>query len=233
MAPMIGISTYGADENGNLRLPRAYVDALRRAGGVPLLLPPGETRVKLLDARIDGLILTGGGDIDPKRYGGSCHQCVYLVDAERDETELALVQWAVDRQLPTLGICRGAQVINVALGGTLVEHVPDVVGEAVPHRSPQRKPCEHTITLRAPSRLASILGVSSLTAASWHHQAIREPGGGLDAVGQASDGIIEAVEMPAHRWLIGVQWHPELTADNDPIQQRLFCAFVDAAAGYR
>jgi putative glutamine amidotransferase len=140
-----------------------------------------------------------------------------------------LARHLVTQDMPLLGICRGTQVINVALGGTLIEHLPDVMGEAVLHRAPPRVPVEHEVAIEPASRLASIVGESRLTAASWHHQAIRQPGTGLQVVAHAPDGTIEAVEKPGHPWLIAVQWHPELTAADDPLQQRLFDGLVEAA----
>jgi putative glutamine amidotransferase len=227
--PLIGITTYGRDENQAFSLPAAYVDAVRRAGGMPVLIPPGEPNLAALLARVDGLILAGGGDMDPALYNGSPHETIYMIDPERDGSELALVQWVVQSETPTLGICRGAQVINVALGGTLIEHLPDEVGEEVLHRLPPRKPAQHHIEVASDSKLAGILDAEHVASISWHHQAIRQPASGLQVVAQAPDGTIEAAEKPDHPWLVAVQWHPELTAAEDPVQQRLFDALVAAA----
>jgi putative glutamine amidotransferase len=194
-----------------------------------VLLPPGEPRPLALLARLDGLILAGGGDIDPATYGGRQHETIYMVDADRDRTELALARRAVEASLPTLGICRGSQVLNVALGGSLIEHLPDEVGESVPHRTPDRLPTRHEVAIQAGSRLERILGTPSLTPASWHHQAVRRLAPGLEVVARAPDGVVEAFEMPAHPWLIAVQWHPELRAAEDPAEQRLFEELVHAA----
>jgi putative glutamine amidotransferase len=254
MSPLIAISTYGPIADGQFHLPREYVDAVRRAGGVPVLAPPGESDADELLASVHGLVLAGGGDVDPKRYGGRPHPTIYNVDPDRDATEVALVRSAVARGTPTLAICRGIQVLNVALGGTLIEHLPDVVGEAVLHRRPPRSPADHEVAIERESCLAALLGLGEadekacrpaqlgtaaangcarLHVASWHHQAIRDLAPGLAVVAHAPDGTVEAVEMPTHRWLIGVQWHPELTADRDATQQRLFAALVEAAAEYR
>jgi putative glutamine amidotransferase len=227
--PLIGITTYGRDEDQTFSLPAAYVDAVRRAGGIPVLIPPGEPNLAALLAKVDGLILAGGGDVDPGLYNGHPHETIYLIDPERDETELALVRQVVQGNTPTLGICRGAQVINVALGGTLIEHLPDEVGNAITHRLPPSKPTSHRIELATGSKLAGILDAEGIDAASWHHQAIRQPAPGLQVVAQAEDGTIEAAEKPDHPWLVAVQWHPELTAGEDPVQQRLFDALVAAA----
>jgi putative glutamine amidotransferase len=228
--PLIGITTYGRDENGRFSLPAAYVDAVRRAGGIPVLLPQGEPYQAELLERLDGVILSGGGDIDPALYQGNQHETIYMLDPERDSSELELTRRLVKLELPMLNICRGIQVLNVALGGTLIEHLPDEVGEDILHRLPPRAPTQHTVNLEPDSRLAQVIGQTEATIASWHHQAVRQPAPGLRVVAMAADGTIEAVEMPDHPWLIGVQWHPELTAIDDPGQQKLFDALVEAAA---
>jgi putative glutamine amidotransferase len=226
--PIIGITTYGRDEDSRFRLPCLYVDCVRRAGGAVVLIPPGDDSNDEVLAVVDGIILAGGGDMDPAIYGGRNHETIYSVDAERDHTELALARRIIGTDVPTLGICRGHQVLNVAMGGTLHEHLPDVVGDTVPHRLPPREPTEHGITVDPQSRLAAILGESHFSAASWHHQATRDVAAGLTVVARAPDGTIEACEMPGHPWLFTVQWHPELTAHGSPTQQRLFDALVDA-----
>ena len=227
--PLIGVTTYGRDETNRFSLPAEYIDAVRRAGGIPILLPPGEPhQARLLDL-IDGLILSGGGDIDPSRYRGSHHETIYMLDPERDDSELELTRSLVRSERPLLCICRGLQVLNVALGGTLIEHLPDQVGDTVAHRLPPRNPTSHAVQLEPDSHLAAIMGAGEVSGASWHHQALRQVAPGLAVVARAPDGIIEAVEMPAHPWLVGVQWHPELTAATDPEQQRLFDALIRAA----
>ena len=232
-APLIGVTTYHRNGDHKFDLPAEYVDAVRRAGGIPVLVPPGESRQDQVLERLDAVVLTGGGDISPDAYGGSDHPKLYMVDAERDSSELALARHAVDSGLPTLGICRGAQVLNVALGGTLVEHLPDVVGDEIAHRSPPRDPIHHTVSVEPGSRLADAVGELDFECASWHHQSLREVAPGLMVVAWASDGTIEAVELPSHPWLVAVQWHPELTAAADPIQQRLFEALSGAARRHR
>lgn len=226
--PIIGITTYGRDADNKFSLPGEYVDAVRRAGGVPLLVPPGEPELSCLLGTLDGLMLAGGGDIDPTRYNGNGHESIYMLDPERDATELALARRVIGRGQPTLAICRGAQVVNVALGGTLIEHLPDEVGETIQHRLPPRNPASHAVDVEPSSRLAGILQSGQIVSASWHHQALRDVADGLTVVARASDGTIEAAEMTMHPWLIAVQWHPELTAADDPVQQRLFDAFVAA-----
>jgi putative glutamine amidotransferase len=212
-------------------LKSAYVDAVRRAGGLPWLLPPGEGRIEAFLEIVDGLLLPGGGDVDPARYGGRDHATVYGVDAERDETEIDLARHAARTGLPLLGVCRGAQVLNVALGGTLVEHLPDLVGQKVPHRADPSGHIVHDVELVDGSRLAALLGAAPKTPSSSHHQAIRRVAEGLEAAAYAPDGTIEAVEMPAHPWLFAVQWHPEVNAHRDSVEQRLFDGLVAAARG--
>jgi putative glutamine amidotransferase len=176
---------------------------------------------------LDGFILSGGGDIDPSLYGGLSHPEIYGVDLERDQSEIALVKQAADSGLPLFGICRGIQVMNVALGGTLMAHLPDRVGAAVLHRHPEKKEVCHAVRLATDSFLIQKIGTEQLEIVSYHHQAIDRLAASLKGVGHAPDGIVEAVEMPNHPFFIGVQWHPELS--ESPLQQKLFDAFVSAA----
>ena len=176
--------------------------------------------------RCDGLILCGGGDLHPACYGRQLHATNYGMDHQRDMNELAMVRRALETDMPAFAICRGIQVLNVALGGTLIQHIPDVFGEKVLHRLPPRKPTPHPVTIRPESRLAEILACTECAPISWHHQAIGDLGRGLRVVANAPDGVVEAVEMPEHPELIAVQWHPELSAAADPVQQRLFDRFV-------
>jgi putative glutamine amidotransferase len=229
-APVIGITTYARDDRGRFHLPAEYVDAVRRAGGIPWLIPPGEERWRELFARIDALLLTGGGDVDPALYGGKAHATIYGIDRSRDETEIALARASVAEKKPTLAICRGCQVVNVALGGTLIEHLPEEVGESVPHRGDgPRAWAFHGVSIRAGSRLAEIVGTLEPEPASSHHQAIRDLAPGLETVARAADGTIEAVEVRDHPFFEAVQWHPEHTAARDASQQRLFDALIGAA----
>ena len=234
--PLIGLTTYPPNPGDRYELPRPYVDAVRRAGGEPVLVPPGlEDPAGLLE-RLDGVVLAGGGDIDPARYGAAPHETVYAVHPDRDESELALAALVVDRSTPTLAICRGAQVLNVALGGTLHVHLPDVVDGTVIHRkAPELDhgmpgPTPHEVEVEAGTLLAEVMGATTVTPMSWHHQAVDRTGDGLRVVGRAADGTVEALEHESHPWLAVVQWHPELTAAGDPTQQGLFDALVDRAA---
>lgn len=235
--PLIGITAYPPNAGDRFELPRPYVDALRRAGGEPVLLPPGIVDTARLLDRLDGLVLAGGGDLDPARYGGATHETVYSVDPARDEGELELARLILERDTPALAICRGSQVVNVALGGSLHVHLPDVVDGTVIHRKEPEilqgmpGPTPHEIAIDAESLLASVMGAGTVSPMSWHHQAIDRVGDGLRAVGHAPDGTIEAIEHESHPWLAIVQWHPELTAAGDPTQQRLFDGLVAASGG--
>ncbi len=228
-APLIGITTYGRGPHNRFILPAEYVDAVRRAGGIPLLLPPGEERMEAVLPLLKAVVFSGGGDLDPDLYGGNQHETIYMVEPERDRSEIDLARRVLDLEVPTLAICRGSQILNVAKGGTLIEHLPDEVGETVNHRVPPREPTPHAIRVEPASRLAGLLGATDFSCMSWHHQAVRQVAPGFEVVAHAPDGTIEGLEAPAHPWLVAVQWHPELTAAEDPIQQRLFDALVEAA----
>lgn len=228
--PIIGLTSYGTVERPDYRVPAEYVQSVVRAGGVPLVLPSvsDEFAGRWLEL-LDGLVLIGGGDLDPVHYRGRNHETVYNVDAARDAAELRLTRLALERHFPTLAVCRGLQLVNTVLGGTLHAHIPDAYGETVRHRAPPRQPIPHEITLEPASRLAGRLGCTLIVAASWHHQSIDRLGDGLRAVAWAPDGVIEAAELPDNPNLIAVQWHPELTAAEDPAQQALFDALVALA----
>ncbi len=235
MRPLIGISSYGrAGERQTFSVPCEYVDAVRMAGGVPVILPPveGETP-EGLDA-VSGLILPGGGDVDPEHYGGGHHDANYGISQERDRFELTLARAALARTgLPVLCVCRGLQLLNVALGGDLIAHIPDHFGTTVVHRTPQLKPVPHGVRLDADSRLARLLGGTEFVVQSVHHQAVGRLGEGLRAVGWSDDDVIEAVESTRHPFVIAVQWHPELDALSDPRPMRLFEELVEGARAYR
>lgn len=229
--PLIGLSTYGRNAKDRHELPASYSWCTYRAGGAPVLLPPvgdGDVSEVWLD-RIDALILTGGGDVDPALYGGVRHPTMYSLDAERDTSEASLARAALRRDMPILAICRGLQVCNVVMGGTLYPHLPDVYGDTVAHRLPPREPTTHGVRLTEGSRLAHIMGQTSIDGVSWHHQAIHDVAPGLVPTAFAADGVIEGAEAPGDRWLVGVQWHPEMSADHDPLQLRLFEELVAAA----
>lgn len=230
LSPIIGISSYHRDGDFPVfSVPCSYVDTLRAVGATPLVLPPGEPRPGRLLDLVDGLLLAGGGDLDPQLYGGRDHPLLYMISSERDRFEMELAGDAIDRtDLPMLCICRGMQVLNVAAGGTLHAHVPDIFGEQVLHRLPPRLPTRHPVRVQSDSRLAGLLGESEVEVCSWHHQALDRLGSGLRAIAWSEDGVIEAVEHVGLPWCFGVQWHPEMQSAEVP-QRRLFEAFVEAA----
>ncbi len=227
--PVIGLTTYGRNAENRYHLPAEYVASVRRAGGLPWLIAPGEPQLAEILSHLDAIIFTGGGDIDPQRYDGKMHDAIDRIDGERDETELRLIDKVLESDLPTLCICRGLQLLNVALGGTLIEHLPEEIPETVPHRKPPRLSTTHPVIIDHGSQLAKIAGAQKTEGVSWHHQAIRKVAGGLKAVAFANDGIIEAVEMPGRPNLLAVQWHPEMSSATDPRQQRLFNWLVEKA----
>ncbi len=230
-APIIGITTYARNEAGEISLPGHYLDAVEAAGGIPILLPPHQTQVDRLLSVMDGLILAGGGDIDPNVYGGVHHPSIYLVDGDRDQFELTLATAALSAKLPTLGICRGMQILSVASGATLIPHVPEVYGDAIAHRLDHpRRPTPHPVQLEVGSRLARIMDTSEAIVESWHHQAVSAIPPGWQAAAYAADGLVEALERVDHPWMLAVQWHPELSPHH-PAHQRIFQALVKAASG--
>jgi putative glutamine amidotransferase len=233
--PILGLTTYAPRENlERFSLPVQYVHSVRRAGALVWLIPPGEPHLEELLARLDGLVLTGGGDVDPEHYGGAHHAMLYGIHRERDETEITLARAAHARGLPTLGICRGCQVINVAFGGSLIEHLPDEVGEDIAHRGAGPGTSSlHPVGLERGSRVAAIIGELRANTSSSHHQALRRVADGLKVSARAADGTVEAVERGDHPFYLAVQWHPEETAAKDPGQQRLFDALAAAARTYR
>ena len=220
--PIIGLTTYPAGATHGWHTPALYVDAVLRAGGVPMMLSGQcpDCAERWLDV-VDAVVLIGGGDINPAEFGSAGHETIYNLSAERDAMELALMQALLARPKPVLAICRGMQILNTVLGGTLHVHLPDVVGESVLHRAPPRDPISHGIQVAADSELAKVIGEQVHTA-SWHHQAIHQLGKGLKAVAWAPDGVIEAVELEGRQDLLAVQWHPEITAAEDDGQQRMF-----------
>jgi putative glutamine amidotransferase len=232
--PLIGISSYGrAGERQSFSVPCEYVDAVRVAGGVPIVLPPVEGETAGLEV-VAGLILPGGGDVDPSHYGGDPHDANYGISQERDRFELALARAAIARRsMPLLCVCRGMQLLNVALGGDLIAHIPDQFGTSVVHRAPQLRAVPHDVRVDPESRLGRVLGETEFAVQSVHHQAVGRLGDGLRAVAWAEDGVVEAVESDRHAFLIGVQWHPELDALSNPRPMRLFEELVACADGYR
>ena len=231
--PLIGLSTYAADLQGRYTLPHEYELAVTRAGGLAILLPPVEYLIPQALDRLDGLVLTGGGDISPALYGGNAeHPELYGQSEVRDRFDLALINAALPRQIPLLAICRGMQMLNIAYGGNLHVHLPEVFGDAIAHRSQIPGPLQHQVSIHPKSRLSDILGTGSMEIASWHHQAIDHVGKGLQIAATADDGLIEALEIPEHRWCVAVQWHPELASKDQARQEILWRDFINAAIKY-
>jgi putative glutamine amidotransferase len=236
-APIIGITTGRGKVDGNptIRLGEAYVQAVLRAGGIPLLLPVGNLPIDEILPHLDGLLLSGGGDIDPVLFGGEPHPKVYGIDRERDALELALVREAVRTKLPFLAICRGIQAVNVALGGTLYTDIYDQLPGALAHPWVEGAPRDHlahTIQVMPGSRLAELLGGPQVWVNSLHHQGIRSVAAGLNPVAVAQDGLVEAVEVEGHPFGLSVQWHPEALPDL-PAMQALFRGLVTASRQYQ
>jgi len=229
--PVVGITAYaeraqfGAWDVPTAFVPLSYVRAVERAGGRPLLVPPSEEAVEeTLDA-LDGLVLSGGADLDPDLYGDAPHPETFGVNPQRDRDELALLRGALERDLPVLAICRGSQVLNVALGGDLEQHVPDVVGHDE-HKQTPGTFSEHPVEVLSGTRLRDVLG-DRTEIKSHHHQGFKRLGAGLREAARAHDGTLEAVEDPSRRFALGVLWHPEAGED-----RRLFEALVEEAGSY-
>lgn len=230
-APLIGLSTYrqraqsGVWDVEAVFLPGVYVDGVSACGGVAALLPPqaadAATAERVLDG-LDGLIITGGRDIEPAAYGHEPHPATDEPARDRDAWEFALLAAALRRHTPVLGICRGAQILNVALGGTLHQHLPDVIGHN--HKQGDAVFATSTVRTTAGTRLAAMVG-ESVAARCYHHQAIDRLGEGLVVSATDDDGVIEAVEMPGRDFVVAVQWHPEETLED----VRIFQGLVDAA----
>ena len=230
--PVIGITAYvtqaqfGAWDLESVLVPLDYVRAVERAGGRALLVPPSTDGIEeTLDA-VDGLIFSGGSDLDPALYGQERHPETTGIVAERDSGELALLSAALERDLPVLAICRGSQVLNVLLGGDLVQHLPEVVADAT-HKDTPGRFTEHDVEIEIGTQLDELVGGEVLVK-SHHHQGFGRLGEGLRVAARADDGTIEAIENPSHRFAVGVLWHPEAGED-----ARLFEGLVAEAARYR
>lgn len=233
--PLIGICTRNMEKEffPSVGAPTYYVEAVVRAGGIPLLMPLQTKKedLPLLLAELDGVIFTGGGDVAVEFYDGEMSDKVTLVDVPRDEFELALVKAALASDVALLGVCRGLQVVNVALGGRLFEDVPSQVTDALPHPYVEGDAFDklvHAVTIEEDSLMAKVMGATEIEVNSLHHQAIRELGEGLQACAWAADGVIEGAVMSDRDFGILVQWHPECLP-NEPHAQQLFAAFVNAA----
>lgn len=232
--PLIGITARHVNTSEGLpavRILRAYVTAIVDAGGVPILIPPElpEDGWRVLLDRLDGALFSGGADIGLEHFDGEPHPTVD-VEPVRDALELPLLRAAVDADVPLLGICRGFQVMNVALGGTLYTHILDQLPNALQHdwHDQPRETLAHSIRVEEGTRLAEILGAPMLQVNSLHHQGIKDLAPNLIATAYSPDGLIEGIELPEHKFALAVQWHPEWMTSHEEMR-RLFEMFVEAA----
>jgi putative glutamine amidotransferase len=234
--PLIGLTTRNGkneEDNSIVVLGAAYVDAVRAAGGVPILIPSGISgeAFQTLFERLDGILFTGGGDIAVERFNGDPHPSIGDVDPARDSVEFSLLGAAVKNRKPFLGICRGMQLVNVGLGGTLYTHIPDQLPGAGKHDFHDGYPRDymaHRVEVQSGTRLAAIVGELSFPVNSLHHQGAKNVPAALIPTAFSPDGLVEAVELPGHPFGLAVQWHPECIPDQ-PSSMKLFRAFVGAA----
>lgn len=232
--PLIGLTLDAEEPGGYSKFPwyairRNYADAIAEAGGVPVALPHRpDLAASYLDT-IDALVVTGGAfDVDPALYGDDARHRTVSLKQGRTEAELALLREALERDMPVLGICGGEQLLAVTLGGTLIQHIPDAIPGALAHEQPNpRDQPGHAVAILPGTKLASVTGRKTMQVNSSHHQAVRGAGPALIVNATAPDGVIEGVESPAHRFCIGVQWHPEFLID--PGDAKLFSALIEAA----
>lgn len=243
MNPLIGI-TGRKDASARLvnsplyAVGQTYVRAIQKVGGTPLIIPPllSEREWVLLSRRLDGVLFSGGGDIDPTYYDQTASRSLGGVDELRDQSEITGMRVSIAAGLPLLGICRGQQVLNVALGGTLYQDIATQLSSPLEHAYLPARPMEqivHPVAIEPGSRLAEILGGRDLGVNSAHHQAVWVSGAGLRVVATAPDGVIEALELEEHPFCLSVQWHPEAMVKIADTMYPLFAAFVAAAGGAR
>jgi putative glutamine amidotransferase len=235
MKPLIGITTYNATNSYGqpiVLLQQSYVRAVIQAGGVPVLIPSliAEDGWDAVYSRLDGILFSGGGDISLDHFRGDVHPRIDDVDLERDSVELKMIQAATSDGKPFLGICRGCQVLNVALGGTLFTHIPDQLPNALDHSYPgnMRTVLVHEVKIEEGTRVAEIYGEPIIKVNSLHHQGLKDIAPSLRVAGHSPDGLVEAVELPDHPFGLAVQWHPEWLTDQEATRN-LFRKFVEAA----
>lgn len=233
--PLIGITSSvgkNKDDHPTVYLLQAYVDAIQNAGGIPVIIPNSiaTTEWDVLYQRLDGILFSGGGDIQTDLFNGSDHPLVDGVEPARDATEMAFLRAAATDGKPFLGICRGAQLMNVALGGTLYTHIHDQFSGQIQHDYPgnRRKALVHPVNVNEDSHAAEIFGETLLHVNSLHHQGLKDIAPNLNAVAHAPDGLVEMVELPDHPYALAVQWHPEWLTDQEPMR-KLFQSFIHAA----
>ncbi|HCG30912.1 MAG TPA: gamma-glutamyl-gamma-aminobutyrate hydrolase family protein [Thermomicrobiales bacterium] len=238
--PVIGITPSPMEDSqphgsfDRYAISTTYTEAVEAAGGVPLVIPPQAGNIDEILSIVDGLLLSGGGDIDPILYGDdTLHEATYGIHPGRDALELALAREAVARDIPTLCICRGVQVLNVALGGTLIQDIPGQYSTEIEHRQQEqgirKEEPGHTVAVTPGSVLARTYEADTIEVNSFHHQALKDiaPGLSIDAV--APDEIVESVSASAGRWILGVQWHPEMMFRERPEHLKPFVALVQQA----
>lgn len=215
---------------------RAYVHAVESAGGLPILIPMinDHNILTALLSRLDGLLLSGGIDVHPSRYGEEVHPLTQEVDIELDEFEITLASWAIQQDIPVLGVCRGMQLINVVLGGTLYQDIDDQYPNSIAHsnRHLPHTHLAHHIIVEPGSRMETILGAREVRVNSLHHQAIKDPGKGVCITGRAPDGVPELLEVTSYRFVMAVQSHPEEIYSIEPAFKRLFSAFVQESSSH-
>ena len=233
-APVVAVTTWR--EALSERAPRfvgatAYFEATEAAGGAPLGIPPLSGSLRALYELADGLLLTGGGDVDPGRYGEKPLPQLGHVDPERDHAELTLARWALEDDKPLLAICRGEQVLNVACGGSLYQDLPTQYRDGLNHNESRdrgiRGLATHTLEVAPGTRLEDAIGPGSHPVNTHHHQAVKEIGEGLVVTGRSEDGVVEAIESAEHSWAVGIQCHPEMMWREHPWAERIFAAFIE------
>jgi putative glutamine amidotransferase len=231
--PLIGVTLDAEEPGGYSKLPwyalrKNYFAALAAAGALPMALPHHAELAEAYLDEIDGLVVTGGAfDVDPSLYGGGDTHPSVVLKAGRTEFELALTRGALARDIPVLGICGGEQLLAVALGGTLIQHIPDSIATSIAHEQPNpRTEPGHDVIIAPDTLLSRIIGKPRMTVNSAHHQAVATPGQGAVINALAPDGVVEGLEYPGHRFALGVQWHPEYAVD--PADPLIFAAFVQA-----
>jgi putative glutamine amidotransferase len=238
MRPLIGIPCH-AGLRAETERPiyynnRSYVHAVERAGGVPILIPIYDdlTGLDALLSRLDGLLLSGGLDVDPRYYQEEPHPLLGEINPKLDELELALAHWALREDIPTLGICRGMQVINVALGGNLYQDLSAQYPDSLRHPNWDlpRNHIVHMVHIDRGSRMAEILHGLEVPANSLHHQAVKDPGAGVYICGRSDDGVAELLEVPGQSFMVAAQCHPEEIYQDNPVWSRFFLAFIEACA---
>jgi putative glutamine amidotransferase len=231
--PWIGIPTRYHEKSEYIGQIRHYLDAILWAGGLPLMIPTVDDReiLRAYVERIHGILLPGSPtDIDPRHYGATAHERLGRPYPERDATDFGILDLVEQTNIPVLGICFGAQSLNVHRGGSLVQDIPSLIAHAVPHDADDdRNPARHGVRIEEDSLIGRLAGRPELEVNSYHHQAVANPGRNLRAVAFAADGVVEAVEDATRRFVVGVQWHPERGWKEDPLSKALFSKFIEQA----